>query len=378
MCLVFRFGLSVLCFSCWVHQRMMSLNHKDGWRLISLLFVIHILSYIHIWHRIVCEGLFLIMLWSSLWLPILVIALLLDWRLGEPRRWHPLVGFGWLAAELEQRFNRLPFAASSVVTGGIALILLLLPCLYLIWWLQDLPRWGEVAAVVILYLCLGGRSLADHAQTVSRALDEGSLDDGRNGVAMMVSRDTAELDEAGVCRATMESVLENGADAIFATLFWFIVAGPVGAVAHRLVNTLDAMWGYHNDRYRYFGRAAARLDDLLNYIPARLCAISYACVGQFSSALSCWRQQAAKHDSPNAGVVMAAGAGALQCQLGGAARYAGEWHARPPFGCGHPPASKDIGRVITLVNRAVVLWVVVAFFLWIALWSVSWLPGGVL
>ncbi|MCL6416807.1 adenosylcobinamide-phosphate synthase CbiB [Aestuariirhabdus sp. Z084] len=307
------------------------------------------------------------MLWSPLWLPLLLLALLLDGLFGEPRRWHPLVGFGYLADKLQRGFNRVPYEPISILSGGLALLLLVVPPLLLMAPLLQLPVIGELLGLLLLYLCLGGRSLAEHARAIMDPLQQGDLDKARQRVAMIVSRDTDQLDEEGTCRAALESVLENGADAIFATLFWFIVAGPMGAVAHRLVNTLDAMWGYRSDQYRYFGRVAARLDDLMNYIPARLCALGYAGAGTFATAINCWREQASSHDSPNAGVVMAAGAGALQRQLGGPAKYRGQWQQRPPFGCGQPPAAADIEAALVLVRNALLLWVAVALLLWLML-----------
>ncbi|WP_243647227.1 adenosylcobinamide-phosphate synthase CbiB [Aestuariirhabdus litorea] len=302
----------------------------------------------------------------------MILALWMDWRWGEPRRFHPLVGFGWLASQLERHLNRFALSPLSIAGGGVALLLLLLPPLLLIAALLTVPVVGELMGVLLLYLCLGGRSLMEHGRAVMEPLAAGELEVARQRVAMIVSRDTAELDESGVCRATLESILENGADAIFATLFWFMVAGPLGAVAHRLVNTLDAMWGYRSDRYRYFGRIAARLDDVMNYLPARLCALSYAVAGAFGAAMHCWRTQASQHDSPNAGVVMAAGAGALRCQLGGPARYRGQWHNRPPFGCGAEPRPGDIECALQQVWQALLLWIGGALFLWVAFWGV---PG---
>jgi adenosylcobinamide-phosphate synthase len=122
---------------------------------------------------------------------------------------------------------------------------------------------------------------------------------------------------------------------------------------------MDAMWGYRNDHYRYFGWAAARLDDVLNYLPARLTALSYALLGNTTQALTCWQTQAPKWDSPNAGPVMAAGAGALNILIGGPARYHGKWHNRPTLGAGPPPNANDIDRSLKLVSHSVWLWLIV-------------------
>jgi adenosylcobinamide-phosphate synthase len=159
-----------------------------------------------------------------------------------------------------------------------------------------------------------------------------------------------------VVPATTESVLENGNDGIFGALFWFVIAGTPGCLFYRLANTLDAMWGYRNRHYDDFGWAAARLDDLLNTIPARLTALSYALLGATGRALHCWRSQAGAWESPNAGPVMASGAGALGISLGGPARYGGQWRNRPLLGEGQPPRTADIGRALSLVRTALGLW----------------------
>jgi adenosylcobinamide-phosphate synthase len=158
----------------------------------------------------------------------------------------------------------------------------------------------------------------------------------------------------------VESVLENGNDGVFGALFWFLLAGGAGALAFRLANTLDAMWGYKNARFLHYGWAAARLDDVLDYIPARLTALTYALLGKTRTALRCWRAQAPVWDSPNAGPVMAAGAGTLGIQLGGPACYQGEWHQRPILGEGRPAQPADIERALALVRHGVYLWLALA------------------
>ncbi|MCM2289453.1 MAG: cobalamin biosynthesis protein, partial [Sulfuritalea sp.] len=188
----------------------------------------------------------------------------------------------------------------------------------------------------------------------------GDLAAARTHVGWLVSRDTSALDEEGVARAAVESILENGNDAVFGTLFWFLLAGGAGAVLYRLANTLDAMWGYRDQRRLYFGWAAARIDDLLNLVPARLTALSYALLGDTRNAWSCWRRQAAAWSSPNAGPVLAAGAGALAVQLGGAAMYHGAMEERPKVGAGDTASVGHIGAALALVERSLWLWLACA------------------
>ncbi|WP_178106679.1 adenosylcobinamide-phosphate synthase CbiB [Pseudomonas mangiferae] len=281
-------------------------------------------------------------------------AVLLDAWWGEPRRGHPLVAFGRLAQRIEQRLNGGGQGwRSHGVTGWC---LAVLPPTLLVAGLSQVPGLGTPLAVLALYAAIGLRSLGEHAEPVMLALCREDLAEARRRVGYLVSRQTAELDDTAVARAATESVLENGSDAVFAALFWFAVAGAPGVVLYRLSNTLDAMWGYRNARFERFGWAAARIDDLLNYVPARLVALTYALLGRTRLALRCWRRQAPLWDSPNAGPVMAAGAGALAVSLGGPAVYHGERHERPHLGEGPAPVPADIHRALTLVRRGVWLW----------------------
>jgi adenosylcobinamide-phosphate synthase len=302
------------------------------------------------------------------------IGVALDAALGEPRRWHPLVGFGAAAAWLERRLLASPGLADRPVAarlaGAGAVAALILPPVALVAAASALGV-GPVVDVVALYFALGARSLAEHAAAVAEALAAGDLATARARVALIVSRDTADMDAADTSRAAVESVLENGSDAVFATLFWFAVAGGAGAVAHRLVNTLDAMWGYRTARFRCFGWAAARLDDALNWLPARLTALTYAMLGRTREGLACWRNQASAWYSPNAGPAMAAGAGALGLALGGAARYQGLLKARPALGLGRVPEASDIRRAVRLVRRGIVVWLAAMAALDVARWWVD-------
>ena len=269
----------------------------------------------------------------------------MDTVLGEPRRWHPLVGFGNWAKYLERHLNR-----CTRLWGFLAVLCAVVP-----WVALGLFRYW-VVDIAALYFALGHRSLWEHALRVRQALEAGSLEEARIRVGYMVSRDTGKMDARAVAAATVESVLENGNDAVFGALFWFLVAGAPGVLLFRLANTLDAMWGYRTPRYLYFGWAAARLDDVLNFVPARLTALTYALIGSTRNALRCWRLQARAWESPNAGPVMAAGAGALELGLGGGAYYHGQWEERPPLGVGSAPDAAAITAAVRLVRSGVVLW----------------------
>ena len=295
---------------------------------------------------------------------IMVAAVLLDRWLGEPRRAHPLVGFGRIAVWIETRTY-----ANRRLNGVIAWLLAVGPLAVALWLVQRVvPVWiSSLIAALVLYATLGLRSLGEHAQPVAAALDKNDLDDARRAVGRMVSRDTAALNVNQVAAAATESVLENGNDAVFGALFWFALLGAPGALLYRLVNTLDAMWGYRTTRYERFGWAAARIDDALNFVPARLTALTYALCGNFAGAWRCWRTQARQWDSPNAGPVMAAGAGAVNVRLGGAAPYHGVWEERPTLGEGKLPDATSIAHALRLVRTGVVLWLLIALVLAIAI-----------
>lgn len=281
-------------------------------------------------------------------------GVLLDRLLGEPRRFHPLVGFGRLADSAENLLRRDAPGdpLDNRLRGLLAWLLIVPPFVAIAAWLAH-----PLLDVLLLWLALGAKSLGEHAQAVTAPLAAGDLEAARRQVGMIVSRDTRQLDEAGVAKAAVESVLENGNDAVFGALFWFFIAGGAGAVLFRLANTLDAMWGYKDARRIYFGWAAARIDDALNFMPARLTALTYALLGHTPDALACWRSQSRTWGSPNAGPVMAAGAGALKVGVGGTAHYHGQVEQRPPLGTGAAPRAADIGRAVALVERSQWLWV---------------------
>ena len=292
-----------------------------------------------------------------------VAALVVDSLLGEPKRYHPLVGFGWIAEHCERLLYRSCADApnSQYISGLIAVLLCVAPWLglgiLLQWQIGGIAQW--LASVTSLYMAIGHTSLRHHAKSVAKALYANDLETARRATAYIVSRDTTDVDESALSIATVESVLENGNDAVFAAIFWFALAGIPGVIGYRLVNTLDAMWGYKTARYLYFGRAAAKLDDALNWLPARLSALTYSLVGQTGKALHCWQQQGRNWKSPNAGPVMAAGAGALNVKLGGTVCYHGKAQQRPTLGCGEAPKARHIEKALQLVLYSTIIWVVV-------------------
>ena len=263
---------------------------------------------------------------------------------------HPVVWAGGLIGDLERRWNRpaapplrrrLLGVATVALTAGLAT--------GLGWALGRLPPPGAASACVIILagsLGLAQRSLYEHIAAVARAQDSGDLPGARTAVGAVVGRDVAALDEAGVCRAALESLAESFNDAVVAPVFWFLVGGLPGLFAYKAVNTADSMIGHREPRWRAFGWAAARTDDLMNLIPARIAGGLVALAGRGG-----WRvmvRDAPGHASPNAGWPEAAMAGALGVRLGGPAAYDGVIANRPAFGDGPPPASADLRRGLRL------------------------------
>lgn len=307
----------------------------------------------------------------------LLLAVLLDYTLGEMKRFHPLIGFGTLAQRSEAFINN-GEPALRFAKGVFAWTVLIAPITYALLVLRPNGTLQIIYDAVIVYFCLGFRSLHEHTTPIAEALQSvenaspenttAPLQAARLRTAYIVSRDTENLDDAQCARAAIESLLENGNDALFATLFWYALLGPAGAVLHRLANTLDAMWGYRTPRYEWFGKMAARADDALAWLPARLTALSYCLCGNVIRAIRCWRVQARLLSSPNGGPCMTAGAGSLGVTLGGPCRYHGQWVAKPFFGEGFAPGARDILRAQQLLSRA--LW------LWLAVLGVGYWMGG--
>jgi adenosylcobinamide-phosphate synthase len=271
----------------------------------------------------------------------ILIAVALDLLLGDPQ-WlpHPVRGIGRLALWLETLSRRL--LGSTRLAGLCAALSTYIVAGAAAWGAIRLaaaihPTAADVVSILIIYTTIAARDLARHGMAVYRSLAAGELVEARRRVGAIVGRDTAVLDEAGVVRAAVESVAESTVDGVTAPLLFVVAAGPVGAMVYRAVNTLDSMFGHQDERYRQFGWAAARIDDLANYIPAR-CTAPLICLAALllrqrpRLALRTLLRDGRKHASPNAGLTEAAMAGALGVQLGGVNYYDGQPLPKPTIG----------------------------------------------
>lgn len=282
----------------------------------------------------------------------LLLGVAADGAFGDPRRRHPVAGFGRVAQRVEQvlyRDDRVAGVVHAAVLSGGAVALGVL--------VERVGRRGPVLQTVTTaaatWLVLGGRSLAVHGAAIGRELDAGELDAARERLPNLCGRDPSAMNADGLARAAVESVAENTSDAVVAPLVWGALAGVPGLLGYRAVNTLDAMVGYRSPRYRRFGWASARLDDVVNLLPARLAAaltVAGAPVvgGSWRGAWQAWRRDAAAHPSPNAGRVEAAFAGALEIRLGGRTVYAHGVEERPILGEGRTPDSGHVTRAVEL------------------------------
>ncbi|WP_344132070.1 cobalamin biosynthesis protein [Saccharopolyspora halophila] len=282
----------------------------------------------------------------------LLLGVAADAAFGDPGRGHPVALFGRVAQSLEKALYRDRRAAGVVYTGllvgGTAALGVLV---------ERTARRGPVleatATGVVTWAVLGGTSLSDEGAAMARLLEAGELEAARERLGNLCGRDAAALDGQGLARATVESVAENTSDAVVAPLVWGAIAGIPGLVGYRAANTLDAMVGHKSPRYREFGWAPARFDDLLNLLPSRVAAVvTAACApvvgGSAGGAWRTWRRDASAHPSPNAGQVEAAFAGALEIRLGGRTVYGDVAEQRPMLGEGRTADAGDVTRGVEL------------------------------
>ena len=296
-------------------------------------------------------------------------ALILDAALGWPARLHARIGhpvgaFARIIAACERRLNRRHFGTARRRLGGIATLLLLFATTIATGWAAEfiirhvLGSWAWVGLALEAWPALAQSSLYDHVLPVVQALEAGNLFAARRAVSQIVGRDTATLDEAGVARAAIESLAESFCDGVVAPLFWLLIGGLPGIWAYKAVNTADSLIGHREEPFVAFGWAAARFDDLLNLIPARLSGF-LICLAGLGGWRILWRDHG-RHASPNAGWPEAAMAGALEIRLAGPVAYEGQYHAKPWIGGEGGEATPAVARA------ALALYVRACALLWLA------------
>jgi adenosylcobinamide-phosphate synthase len=271
----------------------------------------------------------------------ILIAVALDLVIGDPRWFpHPVRLMGNLAMALEPHFRAIVESPglAGIITALVVIVTTAICATGLVFSCRAIhPVAGDLMSVFLIYTGIAARDMVDHSSKVYEALKDGSLEDARSRVAMICGRDTDRLDEAGIVRATVESVAENAADGVISPLFYAVIGGPIAIMAYKAVNTLDSTFGYKNPKYSEFGWFSAKLDDWANFIPARLTGIliPFAAFVLNLNAVRSYQilaRDRLRHPSPNAGQAEAAIAGALGIQLGGLSYYDGEASNKPTLG----------------------------------------------
>lgn len=286
----------------------------------------------------------------------LIAGVAADELAGDPAKGHPVALFGRAMAALETRVYAdqtvpgIGYAAAGVILGAG-------PLLIAARFTRHAPAARAAVTMATAWATIASRSLCAAAHRIQVAVGSGNLEQAREQLPCLCGRDPHDLDQADITRAVVESVAENTSDAIVAPLIWGALAGPAGLSGYRAVNTLDSMVGHHSARYERFGTASARLDDVANWVPARVTALMTAACspvtgGRPTLTWKTARDYGPQHPSPNAGWCEAAFAGALGVRLGGVLSYSGRTEHRPEIGTGRAPRTADIGRAIRL-SRAV-------------------------
>ena len=304
-----------------------------------------------------------------------IIAFFMDMLIGDPNsRWHPVVLMGKLIGVLERWFYRESDSDGKKFAAGAMLVLITLLISYeaaaaVIMLSYQIPwEWGSAAAGgLLLSFTISPKSLAKAGKGIYTLLILGEIEKAREKVGWIVGRDTENLSEAEIVRATVETIAENTVDGIIAPLFFFVIGGVPMAVLYRAANTMDSMIGYKNDKYLYFGRAAARLDDVLNYIPARITGVLFVFAAwilgfDYRSGYRMMLRDAQKHPSPNGGYAEATVAGALHIRLGGVNSYFGRKSFRAYMGEAiELTAPKHIMECIRMMYTATVMFLIITY-----------------
>ncbi|MCF6335659.1 MAG: adenosylcobinamide-phosphate synthase CbiB [Spirochaetales bacterium] len=295
---------------------------------------------------------------------LLSFALVLDLIIGDPQyKFHPVRIIGKLISKVESLLYHRNFSKKRMGMGGIIIIISVVTGIFIL--LNQVfnlvPFGKEVFSIFIFYTSIAVKDLATHGLRIKTALDNDDIQLARKRSGMILSRDTMNLTEERIILGTIESISENASDSIIAPLFWGLIFGPLGSLIYRTINTMDAMWGYKNKRFIDFGTTAAILDDIVNFIPARLTGLLICMAGLFtkSSVRNAWKIMVRDHSntaSPNAGYPEAAMAGILGIQLGGNATYFGEIVIKQTLGDKQrEPEIGDISYSIIIIGISVIL-----------------------
>ena len=295
-----------------------------------------------------------------------IVGWLLDVWLGDPS-WlpHPVVGFGKMIASGEHALNK---GQHRTMKGAILAITLVLLVFFATWGLLNLctilsPWLNAVVQIILIFCCLAGTTLIREVREVFFALDR-SLEEGRQQVARIVGRDTTQLTAQEVRKAALETLAENLSDGVIAPLFWYILLGVPGMMAYKMVNTLDSMIGYHSERYLQFGCFAARMDDVANYLPARLTALLMVLAAGKPRLLGFVKRFGKCHASPNSGYPESALAGILDCRFGGPHIYFGEVFDKPYIGTNDRElTTDDMKKAVTINRLSEIIMVILTAFL---------------
>ena len=283
----------------------------------------------------------------------LLIGWILDKVIGDPAYLpHPVVGFGKAISFCEKRWNK---GNDRIIKGGVVAIGLIVSVFVLAALLMYgaylLHTWLFIfVSSILVFYCLAGTTLVNEVRMVFLAADH-SLDEGRRQVSRIVGRDTSELSDQEVRIAALETLAENLSDGVIAPLFWYLILGIPGMLAYKMINTLDSMIGYKNDRYLYFGRMAAQIDDWANYIPARLTALLMILASGKMRLFKFVRIYGDQHASPNSGYPEAALAGILNCRFGGPHNYFGKLVDKPFIGENERPVTTVDMRIAIRINQ---------------------------
>jgi adenosylcobinamide-phosphate synthase len=302
---------------------------------------------------------------------VIAIAVFLDRLFGQPTKYQPMQWFVKMATFIEQSWlgqeelivtkdttGKQLIEALVKLKGTLAMLFLVLPFLAVALYVKQFAFINFIFGVLVLYLGIGARDLKQHALVVHKDLIENNIEQARKELTALTNHSTSDMNQQDILLDCLQSVFKKGNSALIAPIFWFVVLGAPGVVLYRLVDTLAVMWNCQNNRYRNFGKAANQVDTAIGIIPACMTAFSYVLLGELATGWQCLI-----HHGLRLGPAVAAGAGALNVEIGGEIHYQGQTLQIPKLGLGQAPQSSDIVRACGLIERSMILWLAIIFVL---------------